>query len=634
MRLQAGEILQERYEIISMIGEGASAEVYKVWDDRLESFWALKVFSYSDRQSAGKDVQRFYAEADLLKRLQHPAIPKIIDIFECTFDQSLVSGKEDDCFDRQQVFRERNLTGNEERLTGKCPVGAEKAESEEITAGRQCGYEICLVMDLLQGMSLENILRQRQSYSVGDILDWGIQLCDILSYLHGQSPPLIYRDMKPGHVIVGSDGQLHLLDLGIVRSYTAGKEADTEALGTRGYAAPEQYGSGQTDCRTDIFGLGMTLWELLEKCPQKSEAEEETHKSKVRGRELRQYGGERIAAKEEKACHKNYLQNDEKKKNLRRILCKCTEPNPKKRYQSCRTLKAALQSCRGEKAWKLHILKFHELKYHKSYVLAGILVLFFICFLGNILFQGTSTFMKRRSYCQLIRFSGSESTEEKMKKCEEAILLQPEDLQAYQTLLSVFEEKGLFGAAESAEITALIEENREVLQKEEGFDDLLFRVGQMYIYLFKDEEQDLQERLQLAYPWFAEVREKYAEAESFAGLAEYVRDYVFTGMKEEQPDEAAYRALLKDLESFAEEEWPQETNAYGRLLTAQEISRLLYSQSAGMQLCAIDPVEEITLLQTIFRKVEGEAVTREDCLSLQQETLEEIKGFIAELQKI
>lgn len=97
------------------------------------------------------------------------------------------------------------------------------------------------------------------------MVDWAWQLCDVLRYLHERN--YVYRDMKPGNILLRPDGRLALIDFGTMRVYKPGKAGDTVCLGTRGYAAPEQFGGmGQTDARTDIYGLGATLYYLATGC--------------------------------------------------------------------------------------------------------------------------------------------------------------------------------------------------------------------------------------------------------------------------------------------------------------------------------------------------------------------------------
>ena len=85
----------------------------------------------------------------------------------------------------------------------------------------------------------------------------------VLAYLHTRQPPIIYRDLKPENVILTPEGIIKFIDFGVARTYKARKAKDTVAIGTYGYAPPEQYGKGQTDARSDIYTLGATLYHLL-----------------------------------------------------------------------------------------------------------------------------------------------------------------------------------------------------------------------------------------------------------------------------------------------------------------------------------------------------------------------------------
>ena len=122
---------------------------------------------------------------------------------------------------------------------------------------------LILVMDYIRGESLADLLKRSGPFPEKLVRGWLFRLASVLQYLHSQDPPVIYRDMKPANVIRKPDGTLVLLDLGIAREYKEEQLQDTVLLGTRGYAAPEQYGNAQTDIRSDIYSLGMTAAELL-----------------------------------------------------------------------------------------------------------------------------------------------------------------------------------------------------------------------------------------------------------------------------------------------------------------------------------------------------------------------------------
>ncbi len=121
-----------------------------------------------------------------------------------------------------------------------------------------------LVMEYIDGTTLEDLLeRNHGPFSERRVLSWAEQLCDVLEYLHSYNPPIIFRDMKPGNVMLTRQGHIKLIDFGIARFFRPTHNTDTQLLGTPGYAPPEQYGTTQTDERSDIYALGMTLYHLL-----------------------------------------------------------------------------------------------------------------------------------------------------------------------------------------------------------------------------------------------------------------------------------------------------------------------------------------------------------------------------------
>lgn len=121
-----------------------------------------------------------------------------------------------------------------------------------------------LIMEYIQGETLEDYLKRApgSKLALKEVLNIGIQLCDVLSYLHTKHT-IVFRDVKPANIMRTQRGKLYLIDFGIARRYMPGKRKDTGALGSPGYAAPEQYGTAQTNARTDIYGLGATLLALL-----------------------------------------------------------------------------------------------------------------------------------------------------------------------------------------------------------------------------------------------------------------------------------------------------------------------------------------------------------------------------------
>lgn len=165
---------------------------------------------------------------------------------------------------------------------------------------------LCIVREYVAGTPLDQYILEN-TLSLKEITNICVQLCDILIFLHGRESPIIHRDIKPQNIIVKPDGKISLIDFDIARVYHSDTKRDTQFIGTREYAPPEQYGFSQTDARTDIFSVGVVLGWLLTG---------ETDSKEV----CRKAGGNRLT----------------------KIYKKCTAFSPEHRFESAKKLKAAL----------------------------------------------------------------------------------------------------------------------------------------------------------------------------------------------------------------------------------------------------------------------------------------------------
>ena len=261
-----GTILDGKYEILKEIGRGGMSIVYLARDNRLNKQWAVKEMKNDGSKSTETLLKGLEREANILKNVDHPVLPRIVDII--------------------------NSRGT-----------------------------IYVVMDFIEGTNLGDVLKQEGAQSQEDVIEWGRQLASALDYLHSMDPPIIYRDMKPANVMLKPEGGVKLIDFGTAKEYTIENNADTTALGTRGYAAPEQFGDAQgrgiykTDARTDIYNLGATMYHMvtgMNPCEPPYEI-----------KPIRQW-------------------NQALSTGLEQIILKCTQPNPNDRYQSCSELLYAL----------------------------------------------------------------------------------------------------------------------------------------------------------------------------------------------------------------------------------------------------------------------------------------------------
>jgi outer membrane protein assembly factor BamB/tRNA A-37 threonylcarbamoyl transferase component Bud32 len=214
--LPTGTLLQNRYQIIGVLGMGGMATVYKARDMRFANVTRLcavkeMVNLASDPQLREIAIQNFEREANILATTNHPAMPQIYDFF------------------------------------------SESTRSY-------------LVMELIDGDDLENYLADVVPHEFLDeelVVDWALQLCDVLSYLHNHQPqPIIFRDLKPGNIMLDQQGRVRLVDFGIAKVFQTGQKGTM--IGTEGYSPPEQY-RGSAEPRADIYALGATLHHLLTK---------------------------------------------------------------------------------------------------------------------------------------------------------------------------------------------------------------------------------------------------------------------------------------------------------------------------------------------------------------------------------
>ncbi|NJO04960.1 MAG: serine/threonine protein kinase, partial [Chloroflexaceae bacterium] len=205
------------YLILGLVGRGGMGAVYRVRRQADNTIWALKEMRpppNTPPDEVEENRQLFEQEAHLMGRLTHPNIPVLADFF---------------AFDGRPV----------------------------------------MVMEFIDGETLEDrMIESNAPLMEQQALGYGVQLCRVLHYLHTQDPPIIYRDLKPPNIMITHTSNImKLIDFGVARTHKRGQSKDTIAMGSAGYAPPEQYGRGQTDARSDVYALGATLLHLLTNLP-------------------------------------------------------------------------------------------------------------------------------------------------------------------------------------------------------------------------------------------------------------------------------------------------------------------------------------------------------------------------------
>src|SRR5437763_11847447 len=293
MPLPEGTILDRKFKIVGVLGEGGMGTVYKVEQvDRPGYFRAVKELlinpntTEDERKSA---IERFDKEIDLLFNLKHPRIPSLV-----------------------LSFQER---GN-----------------------------YYFVMEFVPGRSLEKILEDSKApLDETRVINWMMQVCEALTYIHTRVPPIILRDLKPGNVMVTGD-DVHLIDFGIARKFDPNKRTNTENLGTISYASPEHLGSitapgqrrsaqnpgklVQTDARSDIYSLGATMYHLL------TNREPDPIQTPASGS---------ILAKNPRL--RTVMINGKLVSPVEQVIIKAMQQEPALRFQNAEAMRTALQHC-------------------------------------------------------------------------------------------------------------------------------------------------------------------------------------------------------------------------------------------------------------------------------------------------
>lgn len=469
-----GTILDEKYEVQKKIGQGGMSKVYLARDIRLNKQWAIKEVNQAgrDKELLRKSLE---AEVHLMKRLDHPALPRIVDV-----------------------------------ITG--------------------GEELYLVMDYIEGAPLSKILKLYGPQPQMLVVEWAKQLCEVLDYLHTRTPAIIYRDMKPSNIMLCPDGNLKLIDFGIAREYKEQtNSSDTVSLGTKGYAAPEQFGKKQSDGRTDLYCLGVTLHHLITGQDPCIEVYDRTP--------IRQFNGSLSSG-------------------LEHIILKCTKSNPGERYQSAMELLYALSHYEEYEEEHRSALR----KKIRRFAASGILAVVF----GMV---GIGAWMLRnhrvnQSYDAIVMQAQMTAVKEEAKNLYlNAIEIQPLDSRAYIELIDCYKEDAVFAVEESEELIRILNGNLNELKQKKDYVTLAFELGKLYWYYYdygRSQSEDNQiTRMKSSISWFEDVLkygeetfENYSMAKVYCDIGKFNRDITLN--IEEASDKGKYGPYLENLEELVE----------------------------------------------------------------------------------
>ena len=553
--LEIGSLVDGKYKILNKVGQGGMSVVYLAMNEKANKQWAVKEVRKDGVLDFESVKQGLVAETDILKKLSHPNLPSIIDVID-TEDSFII------------------------------------------------------IMDYIQGNSLNKALDEFGAQPQELVIDWAMQLCDVLGYLHSRTPAIIYRDMKPANIMLKPDGNITLIDFGTAREYKEKNLADTTCLGTVGYAAPEQFGGmGQTDARTDIYCLGATLYHLvtgMNPCEPPYEI-----------RPIREI-------------------NSTLSGGLERIILKCTQRNPEDRYQSCAELMYALEHYEEID----DIYRRKQKKKLSAFITSAALTLVF----GATSAFGYVSAQNKNSENYEVILNAAQQTEDYY----EAILTDPIRTEAYLKLNKFLTDDFVLDKNEGQSLQKLLigldkkksngfSESIRVLEQlkstsPEGYMDVCYEIGQSFLFYY-DAPLD-RDRYSNAAKWFEGSRDKYPISEIYCDIAdclELINQYNGSKIKQTEKMYQEYEnfwTMVNNLRAKADEF----DSVDSRLQVWNEINSIVNSN--------IVPFLEITDTDTMTQFLRGiyddsgkinKSILEEDIKALQS-AIEETISKIASAQ--
>lgn len=471
--LEIGSLVDGKYKILSEIGHGGMSVVYMAINEKANKTWAVKEVRKDGRMDFNIVRQGLMAEIDTLKRLKHPYLPSIVDVIE-----------DDETF--------------------------------------------IIVMDYVEGRSLDKILEEHGVQQESVVVEWAKQLCDVLGYLHSRTPAIIYRDMKPANVMLKPDGTVTLIDFGTAKNYEI-NYGETTGIGTIGYAAPEQYigsGLGRTDARTDIYCLGMTLYHLL--------TGQDPCRNLISDTSIRAV-------------------NPALSRGLDSIIRKCTAHQPEDRYQSCEELMYDLEN------YEILEPLYKKKQKRKFSIFIGTLVASVLCVAAGLSFHFAASAKASETYNNLL-YEASRSVDYDTKISLYEQCMELPDMggrkDAYLGMIQTFKENdAVFTVEEANLLEKYIMNHKDELQaNKRDYTEICFETGKLfwYYYDYGDGSDNQVTRAKSAIEWFQDVvdqapqdYENLGMAKAYASIGMFYRD--ITTNITEASDKGNYKPLFDNL---------------------------------------------------------------------------------------
>lgn len=404
--LKSGDkILNGRYEVLKVIHSSGMSNVYLVTDSNLNKQWCLKEIRKSE---AGRDEIEYYSllmEANIMKSLNHASIPRI-------------------------------------------------------TTMEEEGDSIFIVMDYVDGMSIKSWLIKKGRINQDVAVNWMKQITQVLIYLHNRKNPIFYRDMKPDNVMIQSDGNIKLVDFGISVVIKNPNQKIDKALGTKGYAAPEQSKKGSIcDLRSDIYAMGKTFYYMLTGI-NPSQIPKGTTLKPVRTIDSSISIG------------------------LEKIINKCIKENPDDRYQTCEELLYALQN------YKTLDTNYRKTIKRKCTIVVSMFLTSIVILISSIIPYNLYKTQQTEEYNRLLTVAEQSGKQEDYQKVLD-LDSNAKDIKPYLGYIDALKVDGVFSKQEESTLLNYINPSIDKLKNNADYGALAFNVGKLYWFYYEgnsDEE--------------------------------------------------------------------------------------------------------------------------------------------------
>lgn len=393
-----------RYRLLDVVGRGGMSLVWVATDLTLNKLWAVKQI----RAEAAYDArirESFLTEAELMKRFDHPGIPRIVDLVHE-------------------------------------------------------GSRLYVVMDYVEGRTLRDILCDEGPRPPERVVDWGLQLCDVIGYLHRRAPAVVYRDVKPGNIMLTPEGRIRLVDFGIamVTGGARGSEGGAgdgagghdsggaRGVGTPGFSAPEQFDApADVDERADIYGIGATMYALL------------TGRHPGRGRQAFP-----------RSCPPR----------LRETVRRCMSRDPSRRYASCADLAYALDHVGDDDGRRKVLVRRRRL--FRSVAAFSALSLG-----ASPCCAAMADRARERDWGRWMASAERSTDIAEAQNCYlRAIALRPDRVEPYEGLIRLAKTDGVLDSVEEAMLALYVIENGEALRSNESWPRLCYDIGILYWHYY------------------------------------------------------------------------------------------------------------------------------------------------------